>query len=110
MIRKRRNNTEISFQDIMEYSPNNITVFNEILTNIKKGSNYFIPFVGAGLSKPIFPLWGEALIEIAELYFSNEENKRSVRELVEKKEYLKAAQFIKNERTEINFARDLASI
>lgn len=60
--------TELNFQEIMNFYPTNIDVFN----NMKRDYKQLIPFVGAGLSAPWYPGWPKALRKIAEkVYYHN---------------------------------------
>ena len=57
---------DITFDEIMSYAPGNHNrdVYEWIKKQIKKNS--VIPFVGAGLSCLFYPLWSDALREMAE--------------------------------------------
>lgn len=52
----------ITFTQIMNCYPDNPMVYK----HIKQDCGKLIPFVGAGLSVPCYPLWPEALKELAE--------------------------------------------
>ena len=59
--------TELNFQEIMNFYPTNIDVFN----NMKRDYKQLIPFVGAGLSAPWYPGWPNALKKIAEKVYDH---------------------------------------
>ena len=52
----------ITFTQIMNCYPDNKMVYN----HMKRDCGKLIPFVGAGLSVPCYPLWPKALKELAE--------------------------------------------
>ena len=59
--------TELNFQEIMNFYPTNIDVFN----NMKRDYKQLIPFVGAGLSAPWYTGWPNALKKIAEKVYDH---------------------------------------
>ena len=59
--------TELNFQEIMNFYPTNIDVFN----NMKRDYKLLIPFVGAGLSAPWYTGWPNALKKIAEKVYDH---------------------------------------
>ena len=69
----------MTFDEILKWAPDNEDVFKELLRSIEKGS--VIPFVGAGMSVPIYPLWGDVLIQLTEKLVS-EENKKIITDIL----------------------------
>ena len=61
------------------------------------------------MSSTIFPLWGETLKIIADK-FSDEENKKVVKEFVSKGEFIEAAQFLEEKRSPSNLQCDFQDI
>lgn len=56
----------IDFASIMACHPENKDVFDRLLFQLLDDKVNTIPFVGAGLSKPVYPLWKEYLHKLAE--------------------------------------------
>lgn len=96
-----------SFEEIMEFHPDNINVYNEIKRNLP----VLVPFVGAGLSQFAYYSWSGALTEIAK-NITDEKDFHIVEQLINKngKYYLKAAQYLENFRTPTNLAQDIANL
>lgn len=96
-----------SFEEIMDFYPDNINVYNEIKRNLP----VLVPFVGAGLSQFAYCSWSGALVEIAK-NITEEKNFYKVEQLINKngKYYLKAAQLLEDFRTPTNLERDIANL
>ena len=64
---KRRENMCITFNEIINYYPNNRNVINQLFESIKNENSNIVPFIGAGLScinlenGKLYPLWSETL-------------------------------------------------
>lgn len=68
-----------------------------------------VPFVGAGLSVDVYPLWGKVLEDL--ISFINNKNKREeIKSLIDEKSFEDAAQEIEKIRGKHNLANDLLSI
>ena len=80
----------MSFDDIMNYHPDNKNVFESIKQNISN----LTPFVGAGLSAFCYPQWKGALTKIAEP-ITNPAHKEEVEATI-KTDLIQAAQQIEN--------------
>ena len=97
--------------DIFEWAPDNEDVFVEILSNIKKGC--IIPFVGAGMSVPIYPLWKNVLEELTEK-IASEIKKNEIYSIMNDSSmpdaYTRAADKLIELRTGTNIFRDLLKI
>ena len=80
----------IRFSEIIKFYPNNQRIFD----NIKKGCNKLVPFVGAGMSVPYYPLWPNALKQLAD-QLSDRSKKRAVKKMIAEKPQglLQAAQY-----------------
>ena len=83
----------ITFAEIMNCYPDNPMVYN----HIKQDCGKLIPFVGAGLSVPCYPLWPKALKELAE-QVAVPETKSSILEMIEGEnpQLLEAAQALED--------------
>ena len=68
----------ITFMEIMNCYPDNKMVYK----HIKRDCGKLIPFVGAGLSVPCYPLWPKALKELAE-QVAVPETKSDILEMIE---------------------------
>ncbi|MGP8310358.1 SIR2 family protein [Enterocloster aldenensis] len=55
---------KITFEKIMACHPDNLVRYNQLLTDLQNNIA-IIPFIGAGLSKPLYKLWGEFLLDLA---------------------------------------------
>lgn len=96
-----------SFEEIMEFHPDNRDVYNEIKRNL----SVLIPFVGAGLTMFAYYSWPDALAKIAEK-ITNEDSHKKVKDLIDKKGdfLLDAAQRLEELRGSSNIARDIANL
>lgn len=77
----------IDFDEIMAFHPENREVYKLISENLQQ----LVPFVGAGLSVPFYPMWGESLRQIAGR-ISDEGDRKACEALIEKGRYLDAAE------------------
>lgn len=94
-----------SFDEIMEYHPDNRIIFEEIKRLLPR----LIPFVGAGLTQFAYYSWPDALKGIARK-LTNNRSKQSVNKLIRERRYLDAAQKLEKIRTPRNLAHDLANL
>lgn len=80
---------KLKFEDILNFYPANKDTYEFLKADIKK----VIPFVGAGLSCPWYPLWSEALKTLTNT-INDKQKKRIVEKYIESKppQYLDAAQ------------------
>ena len=60
----------MTFDDIMNYCPDNKSVYTNLLKTFE--NNNIIPFVGAGMSVPIYHTWEKTLEKLAERINSSE--------------------------------------
>ena len=101
----------MTFDEILKWAPDNKDVFDELLSSIKKGS--VIPFVGAGMSAPIYPLWGNVLNQLTEK-LSSEKNREAVNDILNdfsvSDTYTRAADKLVDLRSETNVFNDLLRI
>lgn len=83
----------ITFAEIMNCYPDNKMVYD----HIKRDCGKLIPFVGAGLSVPCYPLWPKALKELAE-QVAVPETKSGILEMIEGEnpQLLEAAQALED--------------
>ena len=83
----------ITFTEIMNCYPDNKMVYN----HMKRDCGKLIPFVGAGLSVPCYPLWPKALKELAE-QVAVPETKSDILDMVEGEnpQLLEAAQALED--------------
>ena len=78
---------KLTFEDIMNYHPENREVFEDL----KRKLPMVVPFVGAGLSVPCgYPQWGKALEGMAKR-IGDISKKENVAEIIKQKKYLEAA-------------------
>lgn len=72
---------KLKFEDILNFYPTNKDIYEFLKADIKK----IIPFVGAGLSSPWYPLWSDALKRLADRIYNKEKKKsfktRHIREI-----------------------------
>ena len=98
-----------SFKEIMAYGPDNAAVFAELLKLVKAGNNHLLPFVGAGLSKPVYLLWRKALQKIGES-FRSQENRDQLEARLKHGDYEGAAEFLEEKRKPANLAHDFEKL
>lgn len=101
----------MTIDEILKWAPDNEDVFDELLSSIIKGS--VIPFVGAGMSAPIYPLWGDVLNKLTEK-LASEKNREAVNDILNDSSvsdtYTRAADKLIELRSETNVFRDLLKI
>lgn len=101
----------MTLDDIFKWAPDNEEVFNEIFVNIQKSC--IVPFVGAGMSAPVYPLWKSVLIQLADKLLS-EAKKKEVYSVLNDQlisdAYTKAADKLIKLRTMTNVTKDLLKI
>lgn len=99
------------FDDVLNWAPDNEYVFDELLGCIQKRS--VIPFVGAGMSVPMFPVWRNVLDQLIGR-LSLETNRKKVYDILdsldEKDAYTKAADKLIELRSENNVFKDLLRV
>ena len=83
----------ITFEEIMRYNPTNSIYFKKI----KEKCGEMIPFVGAGLSVPYYPLWTSVLKQLKDLV-ADPAKKRTIAAMLKGKEpkLLEAAQALED--------------
>lgn len=94
-----------TFEEIMDYHPDNRDVYSEI----KEKLSNLVPFVGAGLTRFAYHSWKDALKELASK-ITNRNDSRQVKKLIRDGRYMDAAQQLENLRTPSNLARDIANL
>lgn len=85
----------IRFDEIMNYYPTNLSVYQ----SIKKDLKDIIPFVGAGLSVPFYPLWPKALEKLTEkIFYADADEKKNIENQINGNDpkLLEAAQALEN--------------
>lgn len=98
---KYSSRTRPSFDDLVNYHPDNINVYNEIKNQLCS----IVPFIGAGLSARFYPLWGASLKKIAEK-ITNKVDQVYCMQLIDKGRYFKVAEFLCKKRGASNLNRD----
>ncbi len=94
----------LTFENIMDCHPGNQDVFDEMI----KCRGRIIPFIGAGLSLPIYPLWGQALLEAARPYGPG--YIKEVKDLLDKNKYEETATYLLKVMGEGSFYRHFDKI
>ena len=101
----------MTFEEVLKWAPDNADVFEELKKSIKKGT--VIPFIGAGMSSPVFPLWGEVLERLTGK-LSSEDKRNEINSILndpaETDAYTKAADRLIELRSETNVCRDMLKI
>ncbi len=97
---------EISFQQIIDCHPENKKYY-EMLLNFICDGGISIPFIGAGMSKPIYPLWKEILRKIADE--AGKGHRNEVDKYIENGQYEEAATYIQRIRGISRFYDDLSN-
>lgn len=85
----------IRFDEIMNHYPTNLSVYQ----SIKNDLNNIIPFVGAGLSVPFYPLWPKALEKLTEkIFYADADEKKNIENQINGSDpqLLEAAQALEN--------------
>ena len=106
----------MTFDEIMQFHPDNPTVFKEIKDRIAQ----LVPFVGAGLSviepggsDPFYPLWEKSLRMIGDK-LTSPANRETLKAILNDKtngnRLMDAAQFLEEKRTPANLAMDFAAL
>ena len=101
----------MTFDEILKWAPDNKDVFDELLSSMKKGN--VIPFVGAGMSAPVYPLWGTVLNQLTEK-LASEKNREAITDILNdhslSDSYTRAADKLIELRSEKNVLKDLLRI
>lgn len=85
----------IRFDEIMNHYPTNLSVYQCIKDDLDK----IVPFVGAGLSVPFYPLWSKALEKLTEkIFYADADKKKNIENLINGSDpqLLEAAQALEN--------------
>ena len=99
-------NKILTFEEIMDYHPANIVVYEEIKDNLED----LVPFIGAGLSAFIYPLWKDALKRLVK-NITDLDDYTYINKCIEDPEKLEeAAELIENKRGAFNLSRDLVNL
>lgn len=89
------------FDEIMAFHRANRTVFDEMRNN----RNQLLPFVGAGLTAPVYKGWNDALRELGKL-LGDAEAEAELERLLRAGKPLEAAGFLEKQRGSNNLLRD----
>ncbi|MBR3084134.1 MAG: SIR2 family protein, partial [Oscillospiraceae bacterium] len=89
------------FDEIMAFHPANRTVFDEMRNN----RNQLLPFVGAGLTAPVYKGWNDALRELGKL-LGDAEAEAELDRLLRAGKPLESAGFLEKQRGGNNLLRD----
>lgn len=100
----------ISFGEVMAFHPDNPYVYEEIRDNLGQ----LLPFVGAGLTAPVYKGWASVIEELG-THLANEDTRDELRRLLDLSKLpgadedllLEAAQLLEERRGKLNLARDL---
>ena len=104
------NSQGITLEEIFNFGPenHNRTVFETIKRYMEKDA--LVPFIGAGLSMPIYKGWSESLKWIVSKKVSDAPTQEKINTLIDNKEFLEAAQKIENILTPINLCQAYAEL
>lgn len=69
----------MTFDDIMNYCPDNKSVYSNLLKTFE--NNNIVPFVGAGMSVPLYPTWPKTLEELVKKINSEEKRTRIISQI-----------------------------
>lgn len=92
----------MTFQQVMDYHPDNRRVYKEIKDNL----NQLIPFVGAGLTAPFFGGWTTALEALSQR-LASAEKRSALKALLDENKHLEAAELLAQERGGNNLSHDV---
>jgi WD40 repeat protein len=94
----------ISFQEVMDFhAPAN----EETYEDLRDSLGMLLPFVGAGLTAPIYGTWGNAIRALG-TRIADQRTRDELDVLLKHGEYLEAAQLLEDKRRPLNLTRDLA--
>ena len=99
----------ISFQEILKFAPDNEQIFREIEKHLKAGANCMVPFVGAGLSAPVYKLWGGAIAAIRDKLL-DPAARAECDALLQANRYLEAFQLLEDQRKPTNLVHDFEAL
>jgi len=100
----------ISFEEVMAFHPDNQYVYEEIRDNLGQ----LLPFVGAGLTAPVYKGWASVIEELG-THLANKDTRGELKRLLDLSKLpgadedllLDAAQLLEEKRGKLNLARDL---
>ncbi len=95
-------NFAYSFEEIMAYHPDNITVYEEIKRNI----SVLCPFIGAGLTQFAYYSWADALRQLVQK-ITEKGRAEQILSLINARHYLEAAQLLEELRSPLNLSHDI---
>ncbi|HRX57732.1 MAG TPA: SIR2 family protein [Eubacteriales bacterium] len=99
------------FSEVMDFNKGNGAVYNELKGLISVRGVNIIPFVGAGLSAGVSPLWSSMLIDIAaefdDLCYSDGAHRKNVKEFIEQGDFEGAATYLSEIMGEIAFVKQV---
>ncbi len=95
-------NLAYSFEEIMAYHPDNITVYEEIKRNI----SVLCPFIGAGLTQFAYYSWADALRQLVQK-ITEKGRAEQILSLINARRYLEAAQLLEELRSPLNLSHDI---
>lgn len=93
---------KITFDEIMNYHKDNRGIFDDIIHNL----NSIVPFVGAGMSAFVYPLWRGFLEDVFKKLRCPEKKEYFIK-MLDEGYYEEAATFLKSERGIANFNNDI---
>ena len=93
-----------TFDEIMDFHPDNNRVYCEIVDNISK----IVPFVGAGMTTFVYGTWNDLLYALTDRLTDSEEKKR-IKNMIGKggNNCFAAAELLEKKRSVLNFKHDL---
>lgn len=92
----------MTFHEIMNFHTGNEAVYREI----KKNLGQILPFVGAGLTARFYGSWSSAVNSLGE-NLSSEADRKTLSKMLNRFDYLGAAQILEDKRGENNLRRDM---
>lgn len=95
----------ITFEEIMQYHPDNRNVYKEMRQQLPQ----LVPFVGAGLSAPFYPQWGQSLQELSN-NLTKIADQELCKKLIVRGRYLEAAELLSKKRGPYNLNKDFANL
>lgn len=98
----------MNFEEVMNFHADNPVIYNKIKQHLVNKT--LIPFIGAGLSAFVYPMWIPFLKDLAYKNINNENKKNYVFELLKESKCEEAAEIICNEMGEFRFNAYLSEI
>ena len=101
-------NYKFNIKELYDFHNANKKTLKDLVNEIKRGN--VVPFIGAGMSAPIYPTWEKFFVKTLSNDNIRQEKKESIKALLKKNKYERAASVLHKELGEREFIRVIRDI